>query len=242
MTTCVFLGPTLSLDAARAALDAIYLPPARRGDILRAVETYAPDTIVLIDGYFEQAAAVWHKEILWALREGVTVCGAASMGALRAADLAQFGMIGMGRIFDAYMSGTYGPFDDPFDGDDEVAILHGPAEIGYLPVTEAMADIRDTLAEAKRAQVITEVEMTTIAARAKSTFYKRRTWPTLLDIASPALRDWVAANHISRKSLDATHLLGEVRRGVIMSKPPPFRFERTLLWEQMAPGFTPERG
>ena len=36
--------------------------------------------IGLIDGFFENVASVWHKEILFALSEGVQVFGAASMG------------------------------------------------------------------------------------------------------------------------------------------------------------------
>ncbi|MEJ0097006.1 MAG: TfuA-like protein [Bauldia sp.] len=43
--------------------------------------------IGLVDGVFENVASVWHKEILYALSEGVQVFGAASMGALRAADV-----------------------------------------------------------------------------------------------------------------------------------------------------------
>jgi len=45
--------------------------------------------------------------------------------------------------------------------DDEVAVLHGPEELGYPLLTEAMVDIRATLAEASRVGVID----TTPAAR-----------------------------------------------------------------------------
>jgi len=41
--------------------------------------------IGVIDGYLRWAT-VWHKEILWAMAEGIHVFGAASIGALRAAD------------------------------------------------------------------------------------------------------------------------------------------------------------
>src|SRR5439155_19244714 len=64
MTTIVFVGPTLPADEVRARLPgAIVRPPAAVGDILRA----RAKRIVLIDGYFEGMAAVWHKEILVAL-------------------------------------------------------------------------------------------------------------------------------------------------------------------------------
>ena len=58
--------------------------------------------IAIIDGYFERMAAVWHKEILVALEKGIAVWGAASMGALRAAELAPFGMVGVGAIYQAF--------------------------------------------------------------------------------------------------------------------------------------------
>ena len=48
---------------------------------------------------------MWHKEILFALSEGIDVYGAASMGALRAAELDAFGMRGIGDVYSAYAEG-----------------------------------------------------------------------------------------------------------------------------------------
>ena len=42
MKCFVFLGPTLSHEAARAELDATYLPPVAQGDVLRAASLTAP--------------------------------------------------------------------------------------------------------------------------------------------------------------------------------------------------------
>ena len=61
--------------------------------------------IGLVDGRYEDIAAVWHKEILYAIEQGALVFGAASMGALRAAECADFGMIGVGAVFERYRSG-----------------------------------------------------------------------------------------------------------------------------------------
>src|SRR4029434_6356953 len=83
----------------------------------------APRVIAIIDGTFESRAAIWHKEILLALARGVSVFGASSMGALRGAELAVCGMIGVGRIFEAYRDGLY-------TDDDEVAVLHSAAGRG----------------------------------------------------------------------------------------------------------------
>ncbi|HEY0580591.1 MAG TPA: TfuA-like protein, partial [Chloroflexota bacterium] len=98
MTVYVFVGPTLPVDEARAVLEATYLPPVSQGDVYRAARAGAR-AIGIIDGYFERMPAVWHKEILWAMAEGVHVFGSSSMGALRAAELAPFGMTGVGDIF-----------------------------------------------------------------------------------------------------------------------------------------------
>src|SRR5437762_3780307 len=87
----VFLGPTLRLAEAQAALDAIYLQPAAQGDIVLAAHAFRPRAMVLIDGLFEDRPAVRHKEILWAMAQGIVVIGAASIGALRAAELSSFG-------------------------------------------------------------------------------------------------------------------------------------------------------
>ncbi|MFC5662307.1 TfuA-like protein [Kitasatospora misakiensis] len=93
-------------------------PPARHGD-LRDPAIGDGDTVVLIDGLYHQAPALRHKEILAAMGRGVSVVGAASIGALRAAELRPFGMIGVGAVFRAYASGE-------IDGDDEVAVGQEP--------------------------------------------------------------------------------------------------------------------
>ena len=97
----VFLGPSLPLAAARSELDAVYRGPVAQGDVYRAVTGGdAPEAIGIVDGQFDHVPAVWHKEILWAMDQGIHVYGSASMGALRAAELHAFGMEGVGTIFE----------------------------------------------------------------------------------------------------------------------------------------------
>ena len=69
------------------------------GDVLAALAGPAA-ALVLIDGYYFTVPAVTHKELLYALDAGVRVIGAASLGALRAAELAPLGMTGVGRVFE----------------------------------------------------------------------------------------------------------------------------------------------
>ena len=116
MSIFVFLGPTLAIEEARAILDATYLPPASQGDVFRLVATHDARIVGIIDGHFQAVPSVWHKELLWAMSQGVHVIGAASMGALRAAELAEFGMVGIGRIFEAFRSGVLAPYDDAVRG------------------------------------------------------------------------------------------------------------------------------
>src|SRR5687767_14609932 len=146
MSIIVFTGPTLPADAARRELDAIYLPPVSQGDVYRACAK-RPKAIAIIDGYFERVPSVWHKEILWAMSQGIHVYGASSMGALRAAELETFGMIGIGKIFSDYRDGV-------LEDDDEVAVIHGPEEDGFPAFSEAMVNIRATLNRAVESKVI----------------------------------------------------------------------------------------
>src|SRR5215813_12803310 len=146
MSVYVFVGPTLPPAEVATALDAVCLPPVAQGDVYRVVGA-RPRAIGIIDGYFDGMPAVWHKEILWAMHEGVHVFGSASMGALRAAELHEFGMRGIGDIFAAFRDGR-------LEDDDEVAVLHGPAEAGFRPSTEAMVNVRATLDAAEAAGVL----------------------------------------------------------------------------------------
>ncbi len=114
MKTVVFVGPSLAGEIPESTDDFTVLPPAQMGDVLGAA-TEGAWRIVLIDGYFGQHLSVWHKEIVEALRLGVDVIGAASMGALRALECEAYGMRGVGRVFAMYKQGL-------IERDDEVAL------------------------------------------------------------------------------------------------------------------------
>ena len=101
MTAVVFAGPTIVRDDIVSICDCHCLPPAARGDVYRA-SLSKPTAIGIIDGYFQGVLSVWHKEILWAISQGIHVFGSSSMGALRAAELQAYGMVGVGRIFEDF--------------------------------------------------------------------------------------------------------------------------------------------
>lgn len=239
--TYVFLGPTLPVaDAARVLPDAVYLPPVAVGDVYALVQGARPRRIAIIDGYFERMAAVWHKEILWALDHGVAVYGASSMGALRAAELAAFGMVGVGRVYAGYARGR-------LVADDEVAIVHGPAEMGYLGMSTAMVDLRAGLAVAVRRGAITARSRDRLIELGRAMFYRDRSWETLIAAASgavprrqlAALAALVAAGLPSQKALDAKALLRRLAREGPPRKSrtsqrtaPAWTMERTWFWDR----------
>lgn len=187
MNAFVFLGPTMPVELALSHLKATFLPPAEQGDVLRVLDR-KPSVIGIVDGAFQFVPSVWHKEILTAMEAGVYVYGAASMGALRAAELAPFGMIGVGRIFEMFRSGKS-------EDDDEVTVMHGSAEFGFRPLSEAMVDIRDICAAAVRRKLIDADSGACIVTIAKRLYFPFRKWEL---IEERALSDGIANASIER--------------------------------------------
>lgn len=131
---CVFAGPTRLQNIPN---NAHFFEPAVLGSVFRAVEA-GYKVICLIDGCFGNTPSVWHKEILFALSNGVKVCGSSSMGALRAAELHKFGMKGFGWVYRAFRRGV-------LQDDDEVCVIHAVPELDFEPLSEAMVSIRYSL-------------------------------------------------------------------------------------------------
>jgi hypothetical protein len=232
MNIILFTGPSLPPDLAAHRLKAKCLPPVSQGDVYRA-SLERPSIIGIIDGYFRSVPSVWHKEILWALSQGITIYGSASMGALRATELAAFGVIGVGWIYEAFRDGT-------LVDDDEVAIEHGPAELGYACTSEAMVNIRRTLWAAENAGIISPVTRHSLEDYAKSLYYPMRTYPKILSgvrgIEQPeirALSAWLPSGQVNQKRDDALSMLAEIQKVVVSGvRPGPvdFIFEPTDMW------------
>jgi len=243
MTAVIFLGPTLPLGEAADLLAATYLPPARQGDIYRAARSLRPRVIGLIDGRFLDTGAVWHREILWALSQGVHVFGAASMGALRAAELARFGMQGVGRIFAAYRDGVWPGDPEAFEDDDEVAVIHAPAEVGGGALSDAMVDLRATLDAALADGIVAPADARRLTAALKRLPFGDRSFAALramadrqLDAASAQrLADWLPNGKVACKRLDAIAMLCAVA-DLLATDPAPFvssfAMERPLFWQR----------
>ncbi|MEU6247870.1 TfuA-like protein [Glycomyces sp. NPDC047010] len=187
MPVHVFCGPTLSSTEVRAIVPAAVLhPPIRHGDALR-LDAGPGDRVLIIDGVFHQSASVRHKEILALMATGATVVGCSSMGALRAAELDVYGMIGVGEVYRSYKQGR-------IDADADVAVTHtqGP-EIEQLSV--AMVDLESQLREAHRAGAIDDTERAAITAAFREIHYTERSSQHLAVLKAPgiaAFRAWLA--------------------------------------------------
>lgn len=223
--TIVFLGPSLPREAAAEILDARYLPPVARGDIYRWIPSGAK-RMVIIDGVFHQTPSVWHRELLAAIDEGIEVWGASSMGALRAAELAELGMRGHGQVFDWYRTGK-------IDGDDEVAVMHREARGQYVPLSTPLVTVRNALNAAHSTERFSEQRLVDILAAAQQLFFGDRTWETIfagLDEADDGLRAFLEAVP-DVKASDAASLLAlcartepvcEPRSSIDALDPPPW--------------------
>lgn len=233
MSIFVFLGPTLAADRARELLPGCQVrPPAGQGDVLRALRDGAT-AIGIVDGWFDQQPAVWHKEILYALERGLPVLGASSMGALRAAELHVFGMVGVGRVFELFRDGV-------LEDDDEVAVAHGPADSGYQPLSEALVNLRDRLDQAVAAGLLEPAPAAAVVARLRALPYPSRSAERAAALARElgageggGLGAFLAAPHVSLKQRDAEALLS-----LLASGPPPpaearVRVERTVFLERL---------
>jgi hypothetical protein len=237
VTIHVFAGPTLSAREVLARLPgAVVSGPVKFGDVYRAARQN-PTAIAIIDGYFERVPATWHKEILWAMSEGVHVFGASSMGALRAAELCDFGMVGVGAIFEAFRDGE-------LEDDDEVAVAHGDESTGFVPVSDAMVNIRVTLRRAAAEGVLRAATADALTALAKRIFYADRSYPALLEAGAGAnldslelsrLRVWVGIGRVDQKRADAERLLEQLKvwyRAGPKPKRVDYSFEATDAWHE----------
>jgi hypothetical protein len=233
MMKVIFAGPSIAGLSPEDMRGLCVRPPAKCGDIYEAAQDGAT-LIGLIDGLFETCRSPWHKEILHALANGLEVLGASSIGAIRAAELRPFGMIGIGVVTRLFARGT-------LTRDDEVALLHGPAETGYLPLTEALVNMRVTLRRATRSGLISRDEERSLLHVAQSMFYKDRTYESLLASIGGCLSQhsldlltgWLPSNKVDAKRDDAVRLIQVVRRSSRLKKRRSNpSFVPTLFWRE----------
>ena len=199
MTVIAFAGPSLSPEDRERFPNVEWRPPAEAGDLLR-LPPREDLTVCLIDGYFDHRPAVRHKEVLLLLSEGKRVFGASSMGALRAAEMDSFGMIGIGAVYRAYARGSV-------TGDDEVALIHaGPAR-GWRPLSVPLVDVRATLCRAVREKVLAKADARGLLSTAAAIHYVDRSWAEVMQAcekrSSSKFEAWLPKGQVEQKRIDA---------------------------------------
>lgn len=200
----LFAGPSLfgqTYDAAGLDLRS----PARQGDIYRAVRDGA-EAIGLVDGVFGFVPSVWHKEILFALSQGVRVLGGASLGALRAAECESFGMEPVGEIARAYASGAR--FEDA-----DVCLAHAPAEMDFMPLSEPLVDVEASVAQLLDLGLIEGEQAWRWLNAARDLYFADRTVAAMLERAGlPAELGAAYRRHrIGAKARDALAVVERLR-------------------------------
>ena len=210
----LFAGPSLS--GQHPDLTGIDLrPPARQGDLHRAVCDGA-DAIGLIDGVFGFVPSVWHKEILFALSQGIRVLGGASLGALRAAECHSFGMEPVGEIARAYVEGVR--YEDA-----DVCLAHCPAELDFLPLSEPLVDVEATVAALLDLGHLTGEEAWGWLEAARGIYFADRTVEAMLERANlrRGLADVYRQHRVGVKARDALELVERLRDLPGHRGPPP---------------------
>ena len=150
-------------------------------------------------------------------------------------------MRGVGRIFEAFRDGE-------LEDDDEVAVVHGPAELGHLQASEAMVNIRATLKRAEAEGVLCASSRSVLESFGKSLFFPQRSWEALLEgaatqgIAEPeraALSAWLTEGRVDQKRADALEMLAAMREAPRDSNAtqPKYNFEWTQLWDEFVRRF-----
>ena len=180
------------------------------GDLHRAAKEGAR-WVGLIDGQFGQRKAVGPREVLDVMRQGVSVYGAASMGALRAAELHSKGMVGVGCVFEWYRDGV-------INAEDEVAVAYNPDTLH--PLSVPLVTIRAILEVAERQQEISPRTVLKVLNAAQKCHYAERTLQLVLDQValevkeSEALLRLAASGRADVKRLDAEMLLRRIAMDV----------------------------
>lgn len=205
MKILVFAGPTISRQEIQQHLDATILPPPAQGDLLSSLDKYCPQAMGIIDMAFPRSA--WVSEVHYALRSGVAVYGAGAQGALRAVELQDYGMKGLGSVYADFASGTVS---------EDAAILacFTEQEGCYTKTSESLVNVTATLRAAHEQGLLNEAAWDHLAQRAGQLHWKQRRWDRLLlpeFFASLAayekMCDWIQTNAVDVQKQDAIALL-----------------------------------
>ncbi|MGH4029187.1 TfuA-like protein [Actinomycetota bacterium Odt1-20B] len=189
-TLVVFAGPSLAASPLLGPLADVLRPPVRAGDLTEATrQLEAGAHVLIVDGEFGQSQAITLTEIRTAVDAGFHLWGAASMGALRAAECAPLGMAALGTIAGAYLSGD-------LVADDEVALAYDPDT--YEPFTVPLVNVRRLTGVLTAWGATTQEEAARVLTAARAVHFRQRTFAALRRIVENSLTGGAAivARHL----------------------------------------------
>jgi hypothetical protein len=210
VTAVVFAGPSLSRESVPNRSDVEILPPIQRGDIDLLLARDVPPTVIgIVDGRFMQSLSISPKEVLKAIDREIRLFGSSSMGALRAVECAPYGMEGVGKIFDEYMSGC-------IDADDEVAMAYSDED--FRPLSEPMINLRFAVAAGLSIGAFDERTGELFLRTAKQLYFPERTADRVLKLITEDLtagehrriKEFFASSAPDTKRDDAAELMARV--------------------------------
>ncbi|MBE6494295.1 MAG: TfuA-related McrA-glycine thioamidation protein [Methanosphaera stadtmanae] len=210
MTIVIYAGLSISFEECKKILNAEYYPPVKRGDIYNLLSNRNDIEIIgIIDGVFHQSPAVAHKEILKALKKGISVVGGSSMGALRACELYPYGMIGIGHIFNDYKNGV-------IESDDDVAVALNPET--YEPLSDSWINLKYNFEQAEKNGIISDDEKKVLLDTAKEIYYPKRTFEYVIKKSNLSnetltmLSTYIKKNKFDIKHEDAKEVIEYIKK------------------------------
>lgn len=213
MKVTLFGGAYITEDETKAIIDIDYRPPAGHADIISLIYNDRPDIIILSHAVIP-GISVWHTELLEAMNLGVRVYGTGGLGAVRAAELSSFGMIGIGEVFRQYKAGE-------IEDDDEVYFRSDGFGDHDIRLSEPIVNLRATLKPAVSDHIISENDFQNIIHIAKEIYYEDRTVDNIFSLARERGFDThlihklgllIQNHYIDQQKLDTIETLKQVSR------------------------------
>jgi hypothetical protein len=142
-------------------------------------------------------------------------------------------------VFAAYRDGHWPGDPNPFEDDDEVAVIHAPPEAGGAPLSDAMVDLRATLDAAASAGAVADADRRLLTDALKRRHFPERSIAALhaeatrlLDPqAARRLTAWLPGNTVALKRLDAIAML-EAMHTLTAPFVPDFVMQQPLFWRR----------
>jgi hypothetical protein len=147
-------------------------------------------------------------------------------------------MVGIGEIYEGFASNR-------LEDDSDVAQAHAPAEMGYLPLSEPLVNVRATISRCLELHLVSREEHEALQAVARDTFFKERTYRQLARqvIGDGERAEQVVAllrqHTVNLKLQDARLLIEAVARTPNQRFTPDseWTFQATDFWNAEFPGW-----